>query len=362
MKQMTIENLGWDAFFESHCMQLGLDPVHVARVTTVQRGVYRVKNTNGEYLAKVMGKHMFKSASKEDYPAVGDWVVISLLEGNKAVIESIVPRKTVMKRKQSGSDETQIIATNIDVALVIESVDRDYSLNRLERYFSLASDGGIQSAIVLNKVDLISKEALATRVAHIQDRFKDIDIILTSTLTDEGLDELKSFITKGKTYCFLGSSGVGKSSLINKLLGTNDIKIGAIGEHSGRGKHVTTAREMYFLQSGGIVIDNPGVREVGITDVSAGVESLFEVIAVLAKQCQFADCSHTQEPDCAVVSSVQSGELNAEQYSNYIALKKEATHYGRTKFEKKEKDRQFGKFLKKAKKELRKYSHKDYGE
>lgn len=362
MKQMTIEDLGWDTFFESHRVQLGLDSIEIARVIAEQRGVYRVKSTNGEYLAKVTGKHIFQAVSKEDYPAVGDWVVISPLEEKKAVIESIVPRKTVMKRKQSGSDETQIIATNIDVALVIESVDRDYSLNRLERYFSLASDGGIQSAIVLNKVDLISKEALATRVAHIQDRFKDIDIILTSTLTDEGLDELKSFITKGKTYCFLGSSGVGKSSLINKLLGTNDIKTGAIGEHSGRGKHVTTAREMYFLHNGGIVIDNPGVREVGITDATTGVEGLFEEIALLAEQCQFTDCSHGEEPQCAVLSAVQSGVLDRERYANYMSLKKEATHYGRTKFEKKEKDRQFGKFVKKAKKELRKYNHKDYGE
>ncbi|MBP9727894.1 MAG: ribosome small subunit-dependent GTPase A [Candidatus Moranbacteria bacterium] len=362
IKRITIEDLGWDEFFEVHRVQLGLDPICIARVTAEQRGAYRVKNTIGEYLAKVTGKHIFKAVSKEDYPAVGDWVAISELEEKKAVIESILPRKTVMKRKQSGSDETQIIATNIDVALVIESVDRDYSLNRLERYFSIASDGGIRSAIVLNKVDLISKEALDVRVAHLQDRFKDIDIILTSTLTDEGSDTLKNYIAKGKTYCFLGSSGVGKSSLINKLLGNDIIKTGAIGVHSGRGKHVTTAREMYFLENGGIVIDNPGVREVGITDVNVGVEDLFEEVAILAQQCQFVDCSHEEESECAVLSAVQSGELNKEKYANYLVLKKEAKHYGRTKFEKKEKDRQFGKFLKKAKKDLRKYNHKDYGE
>lgn len=362
MKILKIEDLGWDEFFESDRVKLGLDIVQIARVIAEQRGAYKVKNTNGEYLAKITGKRIFTAVSREDYPAVGDWVAISESEAKKAVIQSILPRRTAMKRKYSGKDEIQIIATNIDVALVIESADRDYSLNRFERYFSIAGDGGIKSAIVFNKTDLISKEELDAKLAQIKDRFKDIDVIVTSALTDEGLDELKKYIARGKTYCFLGSSGVGKSSLINKLLGEGKIQTGEIGSHSGRGKHITTAREMYFLENGGIVIDNPGVREVGVTDVNAGIDGLFDEIVILAKKCKFVDCTHIHEPDCAVLSALKSGELNEDKYSNYIGLKKEADHYGLTEFEKREKNRQFGKFVKKAKKDLKNHSHKDYGE
>lgn len=359
---MNMEDLGWDDFFESERVKLGADMLRVARVTAERRGMYEVRNAQDDYLAKITGKRIFKAVSREDYPAVGDWVIISEPEAKRAVIESILPRKTVMKRKQAGKEEVQIIATNIDVVFVIESADRDYNLNRFERYFSIAEDGGIRPAIILNKVDLISKEELDARLAQIRDRFKDIDVIVTSACTDEGLDALKRYIVKGKTYCFLGSSGVGKSSLINKLLGGGQIQTGEIGSHSGRGKHTTTAREMYFLEHGGIVIDNPGVREVGITDASVGIESLFDEIATLAKQCAFVDCAHVHEPDCAVRSALESGALDGEKYSNYIRLKKEAEHHELTEFEKRSKSRQFGKFLKKAKKGLKKYSHKDYGE
>ncbi len=361
-KKMKIEDLGFDAFFESHRLELGLDLASLARVTTEGRGVYRVKNASGEYRATISGRQMFRATLREDYPAVGDFVSVSVSDTEQAVIVTLLPRKTVMKRRQSGRDETQIIAANIDVALVIESVDRDYSVNRLERYFSIARDGGIRSALVLNKVDLLSREVLKERLTHLRERFRDIDIILTSTFTDEGLDDLKRYISKGKTYCFLGSSGVGKSSLINKLLGKSVIKTGDISEYSGRGKHVTTAREMYFLENGGIVIDNPGVREVGMTDVASGVEGLFEEIASFGTTCKFTNCSHVEEPGCAVLFAVQSGTLDRDRYRNYLTLKKEVAHYGMTKFQKKEKDHQFGKFVKKAKKDLRKYSEKDYFE
>lgn len=361
-KKMKIEDLGFDAFFESHRLELGLDLASLARVTTEGRGVYRVKNASGEYRATISGKQVFRAVSREDYPAVGDFVSISVSDPEQAVIVTLLPRKTIMKRRQGGGDETQIIATNIDVALVVESVDRDYSVNRLERYFSIARDGGIRPALVLNKVDLLSKEALKERLAYLRERFGDTDIILTSTFTDEGLDDLKQYIVQGKTYCFLGSSGVGKSSLINKLLGKSVIKTGEIGEQSGRGRHVTTARAMYFLDNGGIVIDNPGVREVGMTDVASGVDGLFEEITTLGATCKFTDCSHVEEPGCAVLFAVQSGTLDRDRYRNYLTLKKEAVHYGMTKFQKKEKDRQFGKFVKKVKKDLREYSEKDYFE
>lgn len=362
IEMMKIEDLGWDEFFEAERVKRGLEISQVARVIAEHRGSYRAKNISGEYVAKITGKHIFRAISREDYPAVGDWIVISDLGERSAIIHDVLPRKTVMKRKYSGKNETQIIATNIDVALVVESVDRDYNLNRFERYFAIASDGGIKPAIILNKIDLISEEELNSKLAQIKDRFGNVDVIASSTLGDKGEEDLKKYIAEGKTYCFLGSSGVGKSSLINNLLGESKIKIGGIGLHSGRGKHVTTAREMYFLEQGGIVIDNPGVREIGMTDTSAGVDSLFSEIAILSEGCKFIDCTHVHEPGCAVLAGVESGALDKDKYANFINLKKEAGFYAMTKTERKEDDRQFGKFLKKAKKDLKNYSHKDYGD
>jgi len=337
-----------------------LDDFLAARVIAEYKGMYKVKNENGEYSARITGKQMFKASSREDYPAVGDWVAITELNKEQAVINKILPRKTIIKRKFSGKNETQIIATNIDVAFIIESVDRDYNLNRFERYFAIVNDGGVKPVIILNKIDLISKEELASKVTQIKDRFADFDFILTSTITDEGLNELKKYILKGKTYCFLGSSGVGKSSLINKLIGKEVIKTKNLSFSTGKGQHTTTSREMYFLENGGIVIDNPGMREVGMVDVEIGIDSLFDEITKLAKKCKYVDCKHIHEPGCEVLFALKSGKLDESKYSNYINLKKEAEHYEMTELEKREKDRQFGKFINQAKKDLKEYRYKDY--
>ncbi|HRY52436.1 MAG TPA: ribosome small subunit-dependent GTPase A [Candidatus Portnoybacteria bacterium] len=356
-----LEDLGYNAFFESSRQKLGLGDFSVGRVMVEYRGAYKVRSAKGESLARITGKQMFEALSREDYPAVGDWVALNELNEGQAVIRGVLPRKTCIKKRYGGKNETQetqIIATNVDVAFVVESVGRDYNLNRFERYFSIATAGGIKPAIILNKVDLITKEDLALKIDEIKKRFNDIDFIFTSTITNEGLDELKVYIKKGKTYCFLGSSGVGKSTLINKLLGENIIRTEQISASVNRGKHVTTSREMYFLENGGIVIDNPGMREVGMADSSAGIDKLFDEITILAEKCKFADCTHIQEPGCEVLAALAGGKLDADKYSNYINLKKEAEYYELTKLEKREKDRQFGKFIKKAKEQIKKYKQR----
>lgn len=359
-KKIEIEDLGYDLFFESNRKKLGLEEFSIARVTSEHKGAYRVKNENGEYLARVTGKQIFIAQSREDYPAVGDWVAITETDDGKAVINKVLPRKTVIKKKYSGKNETQLIATNIDVAFVIESIDRDYNLNRFERYFAIARAGGVSPAIILNKIDLISESELEQKLTEIRNRIVGVDVIPTSAVTNKGLDDLKKYITKGKTYCFLGSSGVGKSSLINKLLSASIIKTGDISKSSVRGKHITTNRQMYFLESGGIVIDNPGTREVGMTDTSEGIDSLFDEITILAEKCKYVDCTHVHEPGCAVIAAVKAKEIDEGRYSNYINLKKEAEHYEKTEYEKRLEDRQFGKFINKTKKDLKKYKHKGW--
>jgi len=355
VKEIKNEDLGYDTFFESNRLKLG--EFSVARVIAEYKGVYKIKNSTSEYSAKVTGKRMLNASSREDYPAVGDWVTITELNSEQAVIHEILPRKTVIKRKSNNKNEIQIIATNIDVALIVESFDRDFNLNRFERYFTIANDGGIKSTIILNKIDLISKEDLNSKLNEVKNRFDNINIILTSVTTNEGLDELNKYILPKKTYCFLGSSGVGKSSLINKLLGENAIETKDISFKTGRGKHTTTNREMYFLKNGGIVIDNPGMREVGMTNTIDGINIFFDEITTLSKECKYTDCSHTSEPGCKVLSELKSGRLDESKYSNYINLKKETEHYDMNDFEKREKDHKFGKFIKKAKEEIEKYKN-----
>ncbi len=329
-----------------------------ARVITEHRGVYKVKNEHGEFFGRITGKQMFDALTREDFPAVGDWVIIEELLDNQAVIKEILPRKTIIKRKRASKDGVQVIATNIDVAFVVESVGRDFNLNRFERYFAIAKDSNVKPAILINKADLISKEDLDNKLAQIKNRFPDIDVIATSMVDSRGLSELKNYIQKDKTYCFLGSSGVGKSSLINKLIGKDLIKTENISSYSERGKHITTSRQMYFLENGGIVIDNPGMREIGMANVAEGVNSFFDKISELAKNCKYNDCSHEHENGCAVLKAVETKEIDKRQYENYLNLKKESEFYEMSENEKRQKEKDFGKFINKAKKSLKNIGHK----
>jgi len=350
--KIILEDLGYNKFFESSWKSLELTKYSVARVVAEYKEAYRVKNTEGEFLAKVTGKHMFVATKREDYPAVGDWVAIEILPENKAIIRGILPRKTILKKKYSNRQENQIIATNINTAFIVESMDRDYNLNRFERFFVLAIEGNITPVMILSKTDLISKAELVNRINKIQNRFTSINVIATSTVTEEGFKELNNYIEKGKTYCFLGSSGVGKSTLINKLLQKDEIKTREMGLVTGKGKHTTTTREMYFLENGGLVIDNPGTREVGVANSDMGIQLVFDDISQLSKECRYSDCTHTNEPGCIVLKAVDEEKLDKEKYTNYIKLKKEAEFYKMTNLEKRKKDRKFGQFIKKAKKSL----------
>jgi ribosome biogenesis GTPase / thiamine phosphate phosphatase len=352
--EIDLEDLGYDAFFASGRRELGLDGFAVARIISEHKGAYGVKGTQDEYLATITGKQMHDAQAREDYPAVGDWVALEEIDEGRVIIRRVLPRKTLLKRKYSGSHGSQVIAANVDTAFIVESAGSGFSLNRAERYLALATDSGIKPVIVLNKIDLIPESEIEDKVSRLQTRFKGTDIVKASAVLADGLEEMAALIRSGETCCLLGSSGVGKSTLINRLLGEGTIKTATISSHTGKGKHTTTSRQIYFLTGGGMLIDNPGMREIGMTDARSGIEEAFSRIAELARGCRFADCTHVHEPGCAVREAVTRGELDEGMYANYLKLSREAEYYEMTSLEKRRKDREFGRFIKKAKEDWKK--------
>ncbi len=325
----------------------------IARVTAEHRELYRVQNAQGEYAAKVTGKTMFAAQSREDYPAVGDWVEIGEIDVDHTTILRVLPRKTVLRRKYAGKDDAQLIAANIDTAFIVESANRDFNLNRLERYCVLAKDGGIRPAAVLNKADLVSPVELDEMKSLVENRLGNVQLIAISAKDGSGMQALKDQIERGKTYCLLGSSGVGKSTIINRLLEEEAIETQEISDSTGRGKHTTTAREMHFLKGGGIVIDNPGTREVGVADSEEGIRNTFDDIEELVRQCRFSDCTHTHEKGCAVKQALEQGTIDRKRFENYQKLLEESNRFEMTKLERRERGKMFGKMVKNVKKDLK---------
>ncbi len=353
---MTLEALGYNLEIERYRKENNLESFGIGRVTAEHRERYIVKTSEGEYEGEVIGNLRFTANSRSDFPAVGDWVAISEYDDDKVLIHEIFPRKTVIERKSVGKQgEKQIIATNIDVALIVQSVNRDFNVNRIERYLSIVNGSNIKPIILLNKTDLISDDKTMLLIEAIKKRIPDVSVLPVSNKTGQGIEELKTIIESGKTYCLLGSSGVGKSSLLNSLVGKPLMKTRAISDSSDRGKHVTTHRELRVLEHGGIIIDNPGMREIGMTDSKEGLESTFESILELAKQCRFKDCTHTIESGCAVIAAVEIGEIDTASYENYLKMEREKEHYESTIAEKRHKDKLFGKMVKNVMKHKNKY-------
>lgn len=286
---------------------------------------------------------------------MGDWVAISVYDEDKALIHSIYPRHSIIERQAAGkSGQKQIIATNIDYGLIVQAVNRDFNINRLERYLTICNASKVEPIILLSKIDLIEESALKTLLHQIKERIKDVLIIAISNQTKVGLVRLATIIEKGKSYCLLGSSGVGKSTLLNTLTGKEIMNTGAISESIDRGKHITSHRELVVLEKGGILIDNPGMREVGITDTTGGLEITFEPIFEHAQKCKFKDCTHTQEKGCAILEAVEKGKIDRDTYLNFRKMEKEKMHFESDAQERKRKDKDLGKIIKHFKKNRKK--------
>ncbi len=349
---MQLEDLGYNDTLKQFWTEHDFTGFEPGRIVEEHKEQYIVWTAGGEYEAEITGTLRFTAESREEFPAVGDWVAVSVYEGGLAIIYRILPRFSIIKRKAVGKfGETQVIAANIDSAFLIQAADRDFNLNRLERYLTICHASRVNPIVVLSKIDLIDSNELAELSERIQHRIGDIPLLTLSTVTQTGLTTLQNMIERGKTYCLLGSSGVGKSTLLNALAGRTIMRTDSISERTKKGRHVTSHRSLVVLPNGGILIDNPGMREVGIADSAEGLEVTFDQIARLSGNCRFKDCTHTNETGCAVLEALQKGEIDEDAYRNYLKLKKEEAYFKSSLAERRKKDRAFGKMVKNYKKQ-----------
>jgi len=348
---LTLAELGYSDDLARYREQQNLTSFEVGRIATEHKERYIVLTEKGELEAEVIGHLRFSAQDRSGFPAVGDWVAVSVFNEDEAIIHAIFPRQSILERQAVGKfGEKQIIATNIDYALIIQAVDRDFNINRLERYLAITNASHIDPVILLSKIDLIGQIKLGSIINMIRKRIRDVQVIAISNVSGEGLEELVQLFRPGKTYCFLGSSGVGKSTLINNLTGKVLMKTNSISDSTNKGRHVTSHREMFILEGGGILIDNPGMREIGLTDSDEGMEATFDSIIKLSSACKFSDCQHIQEKDCAVLEALENGELDRASYENYLKMQREKIHFQSSIAEKRKKDKDFGKMIKNYKK------------
>lgn len=325
----------------------GFDRSDLSRVIKEHKELYEIQNADGVFKAEITGNLRYAADSRADFPAVGDWVETSLFDGGQAIIHNILPRFSSLERQSvSSHGEKQLIATNINKAFIVQAVDRDFNLNRLERYFVIAHNGGIEPIIILNKTDLITDQDLSDIKSQVIERMNNAPIFLTSTISKTGLDEIVDALEKEQTYCFIGSSGVGKSSIINYLLGEEMLETKKISMATNKGMHTTTHRELIMLDNGSILIDTPGMREIGMTESSTGLVMTFNDIVTLAKECKFKNCTHTDEPGCKVLQAIDDEMISCEEFENYKKLQRQTERFGATVAEKRKKDKAFGKMAK----------------
>jgi ribosome biogenesis GTPase / thiamine phosphate phosphatase len=352
---MTLEELGYNSELEKFRIDNNLNSFEIGRVIAEHRERYIVRTAKAEFESEITGNLRFTAKSREDFPAVGDWVALSIFDSDFAIIHKILPRFSSIKRQAVGQfGAIQLIAANIDYAFIVQAADRDFNINRIERYLTVCNSSNVSPVIVLSKIDLKNDQQISAILESIKTRIKNVPVIAISNETQDGYEALKVTIEKGKTYCMLGSSGVGKSTLLNNLSGKTIMLTDTISQSTNKGRHVTSHRELIVLENGGILVDNPGMREVGIADSTDGLEITFDKIVKVSQNCRFKDCTHTSEAGCSVIEAVEKGEISKASYENYLKMEREKAHFESTFAERRKKDKEFGKFLKNYKKDIKK--------
>jgi ribosome biogenesis GTPase len=350
---MILERLGFDPWFEAHAPESQPEGCAIARVCAVDRGSYCLRNEFGDVSAELSGKFLYQSERATDLPSVGDWVAAQYYDqGRAAIIHQVFARKTSLRRRAAGgSGEQQMIAANVDIAFIVQSGHFDFNPSRLERYLVMATSGQVEPIVLLTKTDLLTREELEDRLAVIASVTTARTIALSS-VSGAGLDELRNVLGPGKTCCLLGSSGVGKTTLVNRLVGLDAYATRTVSA-TGEGTHTTTRRQLILLESGAMLIDTPGMRELGIVGAEDSVDTGFGEMVTLASACRYADCTHRHEPGCAVRAAIQRGDLQEERYANYVKLRKEAEFNEMSSLDKRKKDKAFGRLVKSVKKGMK---------
>ncbi|MBI4895794.1 MAG: ribosome small subunit-dependent GTPase A, partial [Candidatus Aenigmarchaeota archaeon] len=322
MKQENIEleTIGWDLFFKDNFSPYKIKGFIPGRITQVRRKTYIALTELGEINVKISGKFRF-THEKEAYPVVGDWVVIK--DSNDiGVIQAVLPRKSKISRKVAGKTiEEQIIVSNVDIVWIVSGLDKEFNIQLIERYLTLVSESGAKPVIILNKSDLCDN--INEKMEEVRKLSQEIPIHLLSAESNK-LDILKQYLLKGKTIAIIGSSGVGKSTIINKLLGIERQKTGAVRESDNQGRHTTTYREMIVFPNGGIIIDNPGMDEIQLWFKGNDLADAFKDIEDISLLCKFKNCNHKSEPGCAIKDAIENKELDQRRYEHYLKLRKES--------------------------------------
>ena len=311
------ERLGWNSFFDAHAAALAGRDYVFARVVEEQRGLSRVSGDVDAW-AEVSGKFRYEAADAAAFPAIGDWVAV---RGN--LIHHVLERRSVVSRAAAGrTTAEQVVAANVDTIFVVTALPHDVNARRLERYLAMVWDGGAVPVVVVNKSDLSESADAASHT--IAARLPLVDVVAVSALHERGLEALAPYLQPARTVALVGSSGVGKSTLVNRLMGGDVVRVAAVSEEDGKGRHTTTARRLVTLPCGALLIDTPGMRELQPWLDGDGLEAAFDEIAALADDCRFADCAHESEPGCAVLAAVADGRLDADRLENYRRLAREA--------------------------------------
>jgi ribosome biogenesis GTPase len=324
---MSLEDYGWNETWEAEFAALDQDGSHPARVVAEHRGRFRVRTLENEREATIAGRMRHEASGPADLPAVGDWVAVGEDDGGSVVIRQILPRRTRFSRKTAGArTDEQVVAANIDTVWVVTAFGPNFNRNRIDRYVALVWESGAEPRVILSKADLDDAPDLA--VAELESTLVGVPVHAVSAVDGSGLDTLSPLLVPGHTIALLGSSGVGKSTLVNRLAGTEIMGTTGI-RADGKGRHKTTHRQLVLLPDGGLLLDTPGMREIQLWNADAGMEKGFADIEALAPGCRYADCSHTSEPGCAVKEAVDSGGLDRARLESFHKLRKELDHLER---------------------------------